>query len=54
MADLILPFLNEATGSSLVNVFRSKEIIKVALYLLLDFQGFISKEPLKGPEEVEI
>ncbi len=56
MADYILPFLNEAMDSSLVKiyVFRSKEIIKVALYLLLDFQGLISREPLKGPEEVEI
>ncbi len=56
MADYILPFLNEAMNSSLVKnyVFRSKEIIKVALYLLLDFQGFISREPLKGPEEVKI
>ncbi len=54
MADYILPFLNEAMDSSLVNVFRSEEIIKVALYRLLDFQGFILKEPQKGPEGVEI
>ncbi len=36
------------------NVFRSKKIIKGALYLFLDFRGFISEEPLKGPEEVVI
>ncbi len=56
MAEYILPFLNEAMDSSLVKiyVFRSKEVIKVALYLLLGFQGFFSKEPLKRPEEVEI
>ncbi len=36
------------------NVFRSKKIIKGALYLFLGFQGFISEKPLKGPEEVEI
>ncbi len=56
MADNILPILNEAMDSSLVKnyVFRSEEIIKGALYLFLGFQGFISEEPLKGPEEVEI
>ncbi len=56
MADNILPFLNEAMDSSLVKiyVFRSKEIIKGALYLFLGFQGFISEEPLKGPEGMEI
>ncbi len=56
MLDNIFPFLNEAMDSSLVkiNVFRSKEIIKSALYLFLGFQGFISEKPLKGPEEVEI
>ncbi len=52
----IFPFLNETMDSSLEknNVFRSKEIIKGALYLFLGFQGFISGKPLKGPEEVEI
>ncbi len=56
MTDYILPFLNGAMDSSLVkmHVFKSKEIIKGALYLFLGFQGFISKEPLKGPEEVEV
>ncbi len=56
MADNILPFLNGAIYSSLVKmyVFRSKEIIKDALYLFLVFKGFISEEPLKGPEEMEI
>ncbi len=56
MADYIFPFLNEAMDFSLVKiyVFRSKEIIKGALYLFLGFQVFISEEPLKGPEEVEI
>ncbi len=55
MADYIFPFLNEAMDSSLVKiyVYRSKEIIKGALYLFLGFQDFISEEPLKGPEEVE-
>ncbi len=55
MEDNIFPFLNEAMDSSLVKiyVFRSKEIIKGAFYLFLGFQGFISEEPLKGPEEVE-
>ncbi len=49
MADYIYPM-----GSSMVKVYvlRSKETIKGALYI--DFQGFISEEPLKGPEEVEI
>ncbi len=49
----IFPFLNEVMNSSLVkiNVFRSKETIKGALYLFLGFQGFISEEPLKRPEE---
>ncbi len=37
-----------------IYVFRSKEIIKGALYLFLGFLGFISEKPLKGPEEVEI
>ncbi len=56
MADNILPFLNEAMDSPLVKiyVFRSKEIIKGALYLFLGFQGFISEEPLKRPEGMEI
>ncbi len=56
MAYNILPFLNEAIDSSLVKkyAFRSKEIIKGALYLFLGFQGIISEEPLKGTEEVEI
>ncbi len=56
MVGYIYPFFNEAMDSSLVkiDVFRSKEIIKGALYLDLGFQGFISKEPLKGPEEAEI
>ncbi len=56
IANYIFPFLNEAMDSSLVKkyVFRSKEIIMGALYLSLGFQGFISEEPMKGPEEVEI
>ncbi len=56
MADNILPFLNEAKDSSLVKiyVFRSTEVIKGALYFFLGFQGFITEEPLKGPEEVGI
>ncbi len=56
MADNILPFLNEAIDSSLVKiyVFRSEEVIKGALYFFLGFQGFISEDSLKGPEEVEI
>ncbi len=37
-----------------IYVFRRKETTKGDLYLFLGFQGFISKEPLKGPEEVEI
>ncbi len=37
-----------------INVFRSKEIIKGALYPFLGFHGFISEKPLKRPEEVEI
>ncbi len=56
MADYILPFLNEAMDSSMVKiyVFSSNEIIKGGFYLFLGIQGFISKEPLKGPEEVEM
>ncbi len=48
----VYPFLNEVMDSPLVKnfVFRSTEIIKGALYLFLGFQGFISEEPLKGPE----
>ncbi len=54
--DNTFPFLNEAMDSSLIkiNVFRSKEIIKGALYPFLGFQGFISEKPRKGPEEAEI
>ncbi len=37
-----------------IYVFRRKETTKGDLYLFLGFQGFISKEPLKGPEEVEV
>ncbi len=50
MADYIFPFLNEAMDSSLVKIY----VIKGALYLFRGFQGFITEEPLKGPEEVEI
>ncbi len=35
-------------------VYRSKEIIKGALYLFPGFHRFISEEPPKGPEEGEI
>ncbi len=56
MAKNILPFLNEAMDSPSVKiyVFRSKEVIKGALYFFLGFEGSISEEPQKGPEEVEI
>ncbi len=56
MLDNFFPFFNEAVDSYLIkiNVFRSKEIIKGALYLFFGFQGFISEKPVKGPEEMEI
>ncbi len=56
MADYIFPFFNEAKDSSMtkINVFRREKLIKWFFYLLLVFQGFISKERLKGLEEVEI
>ncbi len=56
MADYIFPFFNEAKDSSMtkINVFRREKLIKLIFCLFLIFQGFISKERLKGPEEVEI
>ncbi len=56
MTAYIPSFLNKAMDSSMVKIyfFRSKKIIKSAFYLFLSFQGFISKESLKGPEKVEI
>ncbi len=42
------------SSTAKIYFFRSKKIIKSAFYLFLGFQGFISKKPLKGPEEVEI
>ncbi len=54
MADYILPFLNEAMDSSLVNiyVFRSKEIITDTLFLFPGLQGFISKGTTEGTGRV--
>ncbi len=56
MADYTFPFFNEAMDSSMTkfNVFRREKLIKLIFCLFLIFQGFISEEPLKGPEEGEI